>query len=164
MWTQAPSIRYGFRAGAKVILYSVNEAQVPVHWSTSHFTCTEFTANEENLLFLLMRYVWNATFELRFSYGLPYYLFISSFFRAHLNDLENIPIFLIIALMFMLANLSPIRGIWCLRIFTAARILHTIVYLNAILIPRVLCFVTGSVCIVVLGISVLLSVAPAGVS
>lgn len=84
--------------------------------------------------------------------------------RAHLNDLENIPIFLIIALMFMLANLSPTRGIWCLRIFTAARILHTIVYLNAILIPRVLCFVTGSVCIVVLGISVLLSVARAGVS
>ena len=89
---------------------------------------------------------------------------IYSFFRAHLNDLENIPIFLIIALMFMLANLSPTRGIWCLRIFTAARILHTIVYLNAILIPRVLCFVTGSVCIVVLGISVLLFVARAGVS
>ena len=91
-------------------------------------------------------------------------LIIYSFFRAHLNDLENIPIFFIIALMFVLANLSPTRGIWCLRIFTAARILHTIVYLNAILIPRVLCFVTGSVCIVVLGISVLLSVAPAGVS
>ena len=76
--------------------------------------------------------------------------------------MENIPIFLIISFMFMLANLSPNRGIWCLRIFTAARILHTIVYLNAILIPRVLCFVTGSVCIVVLGISVLLSVVSAG--
>ena len=69
-----------------------------------------------------------------------------------------------IAFIFMLANLSPTRGIWCLRIFTAARILHTIVYLNAILILRILCFVTGSVCIVVLSISVLLSVAPAGVS
>ena len=153
------SIRYGFRAGAKVILYSVNEAP---------FTEARRISHVPNLL--LTRKISCScscgTCEMRrLNYKiLMVCLTIYSFFRAHLNDLENIPIFLIIALMFMLANLSPTRGIWCLRIFTGARILHTIVYLNAILIPRVLCFATGSVCIVVLGISVLLSVARAGVS
>lgn len=78
-------------------------------------------------------------------------------FRAHLNDLENIPIFLIIALLFMLAGLSPSRGIWCLRIFTAGRILHTLSYLSAISKPRGAGFIIGVVCTIVLGVSVLLS-------
>ena len=83
-------------------------------------------------------------------------------FRAHLNDLENIPTFLIIALLFMLAGLCPTRGIWCLRIFTAARIVHTLSYLSAFSMPRGAGFLIGVVCTIVLGVSVLLSAAHAG--
>ena len=82
--------------------------------------------------------------------------------RAHLNDLENIPTFLIVALIFMLANLSPTRGIWCLRIFTAARILHTVAYLAAFSKPRALGFLLGSACIGVLCVSVLVSAVRTG--
>lgn len=86
-----------------------------------------------------------------------------SFFRAHQNDVENIPIFLIIALLYLLSNLSPVRGIWCLRIFTAARILYTVGYLSGITRPRGIGFRVGSVCMAVLGVSVLYSAVTAGV-
>jgi len=83
--------------------------------------------------------------------------------RAHQNDLENIPIFLIIALLYTLSNLPPVRGIWCLRIFTAARILHTVGYLNAITRLRGIGFMSGSACIAILVVSVLISAVTAGV-
>ncbi|XP_068737464.1 microsomal glutathione S-transferase 1-like [Montipora capricornis] len=83
--------------------------------------------------------------------------------RAHQNDLENIPIFLIIALLYTLLNLPPVRGIWCLRIFTAARILHTVAYLNAIHAPRGIGFICGSICLGILVVSVLYSAVIAGV-
>ena len=67
-------------------------------------------------------------------------------FRAHLNDLENIPIFMIVALLYMFSGRPVIWGIWCLRIFTAARILHTIAYLNAISMLRALGFGVGAFC------------------
>ena len=88
---------------------------------------------------------------------------IYSSFRAHQNDLENIPIFLIIALLYTLLNLSPVRGIWCLRIFTAARFLHTIAYLNSVSKPRGLGFGVGTVCLLILGVSVLYEAVSAGV-
>ena len=87
----------------------------------------------------------------------------SSSFRAHQNDLENIPIFLIIALLYMLLNLSPVRGIWCLRIFTAARFLHTIAYLNGVTKPRGAGFVVGTMCLIIMGVSVLYAAFSAGV-
>jgi len=83
--------------------------------------------------------------------------------RAHQNDLENIPIFLIIALLYMLSNLSIVRGIWCLRIFTAARVLHTVAYLNKISLPRAMCFLIGAICTGILGVSVLYSAIHTGV-
>lgn len=83
--------------------------------------------------------------------------------RAHQNDLENIPIFLIIALLYTLLNLSPVRGIWCLRIFTAARFLHTIAYLNSVSKPRGAGFVVGTICLLIMGVSVLYAAFSAGV-
>ncbi|PFX28176.1 Microsomal glutathione S-transferase 1 [Stylophora pistillata] len=56
--------------------------------------------------------------------------------RAHLNDLENIPIFMITALLYMFSGMPVTWGIWCIRVFTAAMIFHTIVYLNAFSYPR----------------------------
>ncbi|XP_058958469.2 microsomal glutathione S-transferase 1 isoform X1 [Pocillopora verrucosa] len=83
--------------------------------------------------------------------------------RAHLNDLENIPIFMIVALLYGLSGEPVARGIWCLRIFTGARFLHTIAYLNGISAPRALGFLSGSVCTAVLGFSVLYSAVKTGV-
>ncbi|PFX28188.1 microsomal glutathione S-transferase 1-like isoform X1 [Stylophora pistillata] len=83
--------------------------------------------------------------------------------RAHLNDLENIPIFMIVALLYGLSGEPVARGIWCLRIFTGARFLHTIAYLNGISAPRALSFLGGSVCTAVLGFSVLYSAVKTGV-
>ncbi|XP_027041694.1 microsomal glutathione S-transferase 1-like isoform X3 [Pocillopora damicornis] len=83
--------------------------------------------------------------------------------RAHLNDLENIPIFMIVALLYGLSGEPVARGIWCLRIFTGARFLHTIAYLNGISVPRALGFLSGSVCTAVLGFSVLYSAVKTGV-
>ena len=54
------------------------------------------------------------------------------FFRAHLNDLENILPFLICALLFVITDPDIVIAKWFFRIFTAGRILHTLGYLNAI--------------------------------
>jgi len=48
--------------------------------------------------------------------------------RNHLNDLENIPIFLILALFYVTINPSPSTALWHFRIFTASRIIHTLSY------------------------------------
>nr|AHC08053.1 micorsomal glutathione S-transferase [Locusta migratoria] len=48
--------------------------------------------------------------------------------RAHLNDLENISVFFIVALAYVLTNPPPVLAINLFRAFTVARIGHTIVY------------------------------------
>ncbi|XP_049803853.1 microsomal glutathione S-transferase 1-like [Schistocerca nitens] len=48
--------------------------------------------------------------------------------RAHLNDLENITVFFIVALAYLLTKPSPGLAINLFRAFTAARIGHTVVY------------------------------------
>eukprot|EP00118_Oscarella_pearsei_P001297 m.7084 g.7084 ORF g.7084 m.7084 type:complete len:150 (+) comp17660_c0_seq2:131-580(+) len=51
--------------------------------------------------------------------------------RAHLNDLENIPFFLILAPFYALANPSVSVALWHFRVFTGARIAATICHLAA---------------------------------
>ncbi|KAJ3649121.1 hypothetical protein Zmor_020881 [Zophobas morio] len=48
--------------------------------------------------------------------------------RAHLNDVENIPLFIIVAFIFCLTNPSVAWATLLFRIFTAARFIHTFVY------------------------------------
>ncbi|KAK3919844.1 Microsomal glutathione S-transferase 1 [Frankliniella fusca] len=48
--------------------------------------------------------------------------------RAHLNDLENIPAFWVVGLLYCLTNPAPSLAINLFRGFTAARFLHTFVY------------------------------------
>lgn len=47
--------------------------------------------------------------------------------RAHLNDLENIPPFLVAALFYVMTEPQPDVGLWLIRIAVLARIGHTIV-------------------------------------
>ena len=83
-------------------------------------------------------------------------------FRAHRNDLENIPLFLIVVVLYSFSNLPAIRAIWCLRIFTAARILYTIAYLNAVTKPRGIGFLVGAGCTAFLAGNVLYAAVKTG--
>ncbi|XP_041973587.1 microsomal glutathione S-transferase 1-like [Aricia agestis] len=48
--------------------------------------------------------------------------------RAHLNDLENIPAFWILGALYVTTSPSPWLATTLFRVFTASRIVHTIVY------------------------------------
>lgn len=47
--------------------------------------------------------------------------------RAHLNDLENIPAFLIAAFFYILSEPNVQVALWLIRVAVIARVLHTIV-------------------------------------
>ena len=64
--------------------------------------------------------------------------------KAWLNDLENIPIFLILALVYAIVGLSPTLFIVYCVVFTIARILHTIFYLNAMQPWRTIAYSVGA--------------------
>jgi uncharacterized MAPEG superfamily protein len=64
--------------------------------------------------------------------------------KAWLNDLENIPIFLILALIYAIAGLSANMFIVYCGVFTLARILHTFFYLNAMQPGRTIAYTIGA--------------------
>ncbi|CAK8689000.1 unnamed protein product [Clavelina lepadiformis] len=55
--------------------------------------------------------------------------------RAHLNDLENVIPFVLLGLLFVGTNPDPTTALWHFRIFLAARVLHSIAYVNALRQP-----------------------------
>ncbi|XP_066997095.1 microsomal glutathione S-transferase 1 [Anabrus simplex] len=55
--------------------------------------------------------------------------------RAHLNDLENIPTFLLVAILYVLTNPTPLIAINLFRAFTVARVVHTLVY-AVVVVPQ----------------------------
>jgi uncharacterized MAPEG superfamily protein len=65
--------------------------------------------------------------------------------RAWRNDLENIPIFLILAWIYVAAGLSATAfAIYCIA-FMVARIAHTICYINSIQPWRTASFMLGAI-------------------
>jgi glutathione S-transferase len=75
------------------------------------------------------------------------------------NDLENIPIFLILAWIYVAAGLSTgAFEIYCV-VFVVARILHTVFYLNAVQPWRTIAFTVGAVAMIALAIHLLFAVA-----
>ncbi|KAL0269276.1 UNVERIFIED_CONTAM: hypothetical protein PYX00_007072 [Menopon gallinae] len=48
--------------------------------------------------------------------------------RAHLNDIENIPLFFVSAWLYLMTNPPAVLAINLYRVYTLARIVHTIVY------------------------------------
>jgi len=64
--------------------------------------------------------------------------------KAWLNDLENIPIFLILALIYAIAGLSTTAFLFYCAVFTLARILHTIFYLRAAQPARTIVYAIGA--------------------
>ncbi|XP_044727812.1 microsomal glutathione S-transferase 1-like [Chrysoperla carnea] len=55
--------------------------------------------------------------------------------RAHLNDLENIPAFLFVALFYVLTDPKDFIALNLFRLFTLARFIHTFVY-AVIVVPQ----------------------------
>ena len=78
--------------------------------------------------------------------------------RAWRNDLENIPIFLILAWIYVAAGLSSMAFVIYGLIFMAARIVHTICYLNAIQPIRTIAFTVGALAMLALVIHLLIGV------
>ena len=64
--------------------------------------------------------------------------------NAWRNDLENIPIFLILALVYVMAGLSAGMFVIYCAVFVVARILHTICYINAVQPWRTITFSVGA--------------------
>lgn len=58
---------------------------------------------------------------------------INFFFRAHLNDLENIPLFIIVCFGYLLTSPNVYIATNLIRLFVASRIIHTIVYAVVVL-------------------------------
>nr|CAD7587638.1 unnamed protein product [Timema genevievae] len=56
--------------------------------------------------------------------------------RAHRNDLENIPLFLVAGLFYVLTDPSPDVALNLFRVYAVARILHTLVYSRLRGVPR----------------------------
>jgi uncharacterized MAPEG superfamily protein len=65
--------------------------------------------------------------------------------RAWRNDLENIPIFLILAWIYVAAGLSLTAFVIYCLVFMVCRIVHTICYLNSIQPLRTISFTVGAV-------------------
>jgi len=78
--------------------------------------------------------------------------------RNHLNDLENIPAFLFLGLLYIATKPSLNVAVWHFRLFAVSRIIHTIAYQLALQPARVLAFGVGIAVIVSLGVQVILSV------
>src|SRR5260370_36869412 len=64
--------------------------------------------------------------------------------RAWLNDLENIPIFLILCGIYVAADLSTTAFVIYCLVFMVARIAHTIFYLNGIQPMRTISYTVGA--------------------
>ncbi len=60
------------------------------------------------------------------------------------NDLENIPIFLILALIYVIAGLSTGAFVIYCGLFVLARVLHTIFYLRAAQPGRTIAYTLGA--------------------
>lgn len=65
--------------------------------------------------------------------------------RAHLNDLENIPGFLVLAVIFTLMGASSTAGWAYFGLYFGARTLHTICYLASLQPWRTMMFFIGQV-------------------
>ena len=74
------------------------------------------------------------------------------------NDLENIPIFLFLGLIYVTLGLSPEGAHVYFTIFIVARILHTFAYLNGLQPWRTIFFTIGMIVCVALSIQILTAV------
>ncbi len=74
------------------------------------------------------------------------------------NDLENIPIFLFLAMIYVTLGCWPTGAFIYFSVFAVARILHTVAYLNSLQPWRTVFFALGAVVSFALSIQILIAV------
>ena len=78
--------------------------------------------------------------------------------RCHRNDLENIPVFLVIGLLYVLTGPSLTTATWHFRVFVASRFFHTVAYLTPLPQPsRFLGFLVGAATNVSMAVQVIMN-------
>jgi len=77
--------------------------------------------------------------------------------RAQMNDLENIPIFLILGLVYVTTDPTPWVAATCFRLFTFARYAHTYVYVIHIIRQptRAICFFLGTIVNIFMAVNII---------
>jgi uncharacterized MAPEG superfamily protein len=74
--------------------------------------------------------------------------------RAHRNLNESLPIFFGLGLIAILAGISPLGAKICFGVFTGARVLHSIVYLNELQPWRTLTFAIATFSLIGLAVQI----------
>nr|QST14971.1 mGST1-like protein [Diaphanosoma celebensis] len=79
--------------------------------------------------------------------------------RAHLNDLENILPFLLLAFLYVSIDPIPSSALIAFRMFTGARVIHSIVYAVFVLPQpaRALSYIAGQAVNIYLAVSIILA-------
>ncbi|XP_031556081.1 microsomal glutathione S-transferase 1-like [Actinia tenebrosa] len=75
--------------------------------------------------------------------------------RMHQNDLENIPIFILLGMLYVLSDPAYSTAIIVFRIFGAARFIHSVAYFFALTSPRGMSWMVGMICNIFLAVQVL---------
>jgi len=75
--------------------------------------------------------------------------------RIQRNDLENIPLFWAVGLVFVLSGASPSAAWWYCWTFTIARLAHWAAYLNHLQPWRAICYGIGYACILGMAVQII---------
>jgi glutathione S-transferase len=75
--------------------------------------------------------------------------------RIQRNDLENIPLFWVIGLLYVLGGASPFGMAVYGWTFTLSRVVHTLVYVQHIQPVRALLWLLGSLCIIGMAVQII---------
>lgn len=78
--------------------------------------------------------------------------------RAHRNLLESLPMFFALGLLCVLAGVSSLGGQICIGLFTAARIVHSIVYIKALQPWRTIAYALGALSLLGMAVQIVLAV------
>ena len=76
--------------------------------------------------------------------------------RIQRNDLENIPAFFAIGLIYVLSGASAMAAAVYFWTFTVARVVHTVVYMNHLQPWRALSFGVGALCVIGMCVQILI--------
>jgi prostaglandin-E synthase 1 len=76
--------------------------------------------------------------------------------RIQRNDLENIPAFFAIGLVYVLSGATAVGAAAYFWTFTVARVLHTIMYMNHLQPWRAICFGVGALCTIGMCVQILM--------
>jgi uncharacterized MAPEG superfamily protein len=78
--------------------------------------------------------------------------------KAYRNDLENIPMFLLMSLGYIMLTCPEKAGVICIMLFTFARIMHTVTYLKGMQPWRTIAYAIGLFCSAFIALNILYKV------